>query len=42
MVSKDTNLRIKADALGLQAEDYTTDRVAWTSSTPAPRLGRDP
>jgi PhoH-like ATPase len=28
MVSKDTNLRIKADALGLQAEDYTTDRVA--------------
>ncbi len=27
MVSKDTNLRIKADALGLQAEDYTTDRV---------------
>jgi PhoH-like ATPase len=28
MVSKDTNLRIKADALGLQAEDYTTDKVA--------------
>ena len=28
LVSKDTNLRIKADALGLQAEDYTTDRVA--------------
>jgi len=28
MVSKDTNLRIKADALGLLAEDYTTDRVA--------------
>jgi PhoH-like ATPase len=28
MVSKDTNLRIKADALGLSAEDYTTDRVA--------------
>ena len=27
LVSKDTNLRIKADALGLQAEDYTTDRV---------------
>ena len=28
LVSKDTNLRIKADALGIQAEDYTTDRVA--------------
>ena len=27
LVSKDTNLRIKADAMGLQAEDYTTDRV---------------
>ncbi len=26
-VSKDINLRIKADALGLQAEDYETDRV---------------
>jgi len=28
LVSKDTNLRIKADALGILAEDYTTDRVA--------------
>ena len=28
MVSKDTNLRIKADALGLSAEDYNSDRVA--------------
>ncbi|OLP19444.1 phosphate starvation-inducible protein PhoH [Leptolyngbya sp. 'hensonii'] len=27
MVSKDTNLRIKADALGLTAEDYETDKV---------------
>lgn len=27
LVSKDTNLRIKADAVGLQAEDYSTDRV---------------
>ncbi len=27
LVSKDTNLRIKADALGLVAEDYETDRV---------------
>ena len=26
-VTKDTNLRIKADALGLRAEDYETDRV---------------
>ena len=27
LVTKDTNLRIKADAMGLQAEDYTTDKV---------------
>lgn len=27
LVSKDINLRIKADALGLQAEDYETDRI---------------
>lgn len=27
LVTKDTNLRIKADAIGLQAEDYTTDMV---------------
>lgn len=27
MVSKDTNLRIKADALGLDAQDYETDKV---------------
>ena len=27
LVSKDINLRIKADAIGLQAEDYETDRV---------------
>jgi PhoH-like ATPase len=27
VVSKDTNLRIKADALGLDAEDYETDKV---------------
>ncbi len=27
LISKDTNLRIKADAIGVQAEDYTTDRV---------------
>ena len=27
VVSKDTNLRIKADAIGLKAEDYRTDKV---------------
>ncbi len=27
LVTKDINMRIKAQALGLQAEDYTTDRV---------------
>src|SRR5881397_1107741 len=27
LVTKDINLRIKADALGLQTEDYETDRV---------------
>ncbi len=27
LVSKDVNLRLKARAVGLQAEDYTTDRV---------------
>jgi PhoH-like ATPase len=30
LVSKDINLRIKADALGLQAEDYESDRVMIT------------
>jgi PhoH-like ATPase len=37
VVSKDTNLRIKADALGLHAEDYETDKVdineLYTGST---------
>ena len=28
LVTKDTNLRIKADALGLNAEDYESDKVA--------------
>ncbi len=28
LVTKDTNLRIKADAVGLIAQDYTTDKVA--------------
>jgi PhoH-like ATPase len=27
LVTKDTNLRIKADAVGLDAQDYTTDKV---------------
>jgi PhoH-like ATPase len=30
LVSKDINLRIKADALGLQAEDYENDHVSIT------------
>ena len=30
LVSKDINVRIKADALGLEAEDYETDRVFLT------------
>jgi len=30
LVSKDINLRIKADTLGLKAEDYETDRVFLT------------
>src|SRR5688572_15054398 len=29
-ITKDTNLRIRADALGLQAEDYDTERVEIT------------
>ena len=27
LVSKDTNMRLKARSLGLEAEDYTTDAV---------------
>ncbi len=30
LVSKDTNLRIKADALGLRAEDYETDKIDFS------------
>jgi PhoH-like ATPase len=30
VVSKDINLRVKADALGLDAEDYETDRILLT------------
>lgn len=30
LVSKDINLRVKADALGMMAEDYETDRVLIT------------
>jgi PhoH-like ATPase len=30
LISKDINLRLKADALGLAAEDYETDRVSVT------------
>ena len=28
LITKDTNLRIKADAVGLDAEDYSSDKVA--------------
>ncbi len=28
LISKDTNLRIKADAVGLKAEDFTKDKVS--------------
>lgn len=34
IVSKDTNLRMKAKALGLQAQDYNTDRLASFDSLP--------
>ena len=27
LISKDTNMRLKARSLGLQAEDYTTDKI---------------
>ena len=29
LVTKDINLRIKADAIGLEVEDYSTDRVVY-------------
>lgn len=29
IVSKDTNLRIKAEAIGVEAQDYTTDKVKY-------------
>jgi PhoH-like ATPase len=32
LVSKDVNLRLKAKALGLQAEDYTTGKIQNISS----------
>ncbi|MDA0934937.1 MAG: PhoH family protein [Planctomycetota bacterium] len=32
LVSKDTNLRMKAKSLGLRAQDYTTDKVASLES----------
>ena len=35
LVSKDINLRIKADALGLQAEDYRPTACSSPTSTPA-------
>jgi PhoH-like ATPase len=52
LVTKDTNLRIKADAVGLIAQDYTTDKVAiadlyagvcelWMDADRMDRLRRD-
>ncbi|MGB2578395.1 PhoH-like ATPase [Elusimicrobium simillimum] len=29
IVTKDTNLRLKAEALGLEAQDYTTDKISY-------------
>lgn len=29
IVSKDTNLRLKAEAIGIEAQDYTTDKVKY-------------
>ncbi len=48
LVTKDINLRIKADTLGLSAEDYETDRVLLTElytgmieiSVPAEKMAR--
>ncbi len=48
LVTKDTNLRIKADALGIKAEDYETDKVeieelysGWrTIQLPKPEIDR--
>jgi len=37
LVSKDINLRIKADAVGLQAEDYINDKVAIDDLYPGVR-----
>ena len=53
LVTKDTNLRIKADAVGLIAQDYTTDKVAiadlyagiseqWVTADQMDALKRDP
>jgi PhoH-like ATPase len=36
VVTKDINLRLKADALGLEAEDYETDRVESRRTLPRP------
>ncbi|MFQ5492372.1 MAG: PIN domain-containing protein, partial [Phycisphaerae bacterium] len=43
IVSKDINLRIRADAMGLRAEDYETDRVVLDRATTShPELVLDP
>ena len=37
LITKDTNLRIKADAVGLDAEDYSSDKVAIADLYPGAR-----
>ena len=37
LITKDTNLRIKADAVGLDAEDYSSDKVAIAELYPGAR-----
>ena len=37
LITKDTNLRIKADAVGLDAEDYSSDKVAIDDLYPGAR-----
>jgi len=42
LITKDTNLRIKADAVGLDAEDYSSDKVAIDDLYPGARRVKVP
>ena len=42
LITKDTNLRIKADAVGLDAEDYSSDKVAIAKLYPGARTVKVP